>query len=130
MSVKAVVALLFTVTLGVGLMLPLALPLLTAEPTVQVRIGAAQLAVPVPVAFGEQLHAHGPVPVTVVAVPVLHRLALGAAMAGTPLTAPQVPLIGVRVNAATTLQLPVTAAVVYMLPASVPLPQPEAVPIA
>ncbi len=90
----------------------------------------AQFAVDVPVAFGKQLHAQGPAPVTAVAVPVLHRFAVGAVMADGPVAMPQLPLIGVSVNAATTLQLPVTATVVYMLPASVPLPQPEAVPAA
>jgi len=53
--------------------------------------GAEQLAV-VPSPAPAQVQSHGPVPVSVEAVPALHRLALGAIPAATPLAEPHAPL--------------------------------------
>ena len=52
-----------------------------------------QLAV-VPLLLPSQLQVHGPLPLTELAVPVVHRLAAGAMVNGEPLLDPQVPLMG------------------------------------
>ncbi len=72
---------------------------------------AEQLAV-VPPFDPVQLHVHGPVPLTAVAVPVLQRLVVGAEANVPPFDEPHTPLIGFAENVADTEQLPVTAAVV------------------
>ena len=51
---------------------------------------AEQLAV-VPPFAPVQLHAHGPVPVTLVAVPTLQRFAVGAAESAIPFALPHTP---------------------------------------
>jgi hypothetical protein len=58
-----------------------------------VWVGAEQLAA-VPPFEPTQLQSHGPVPLTADAVPVLHRLALGAELTATSLAAPQTPFTG------------------------------------
>lgn len=62
---------------------------------------AEQLAV-VPPLLPVQDQAHGPVPVTVCAVPVWQRLVVGIVATVVPFAAPQVPLIGVGAGATTT----------------------------
>src|SRR5579863_1208079 len=55
---------------------------------------AEQVAVVPPLA-PPQLHDHGPAPLTVEAVPAVHRLAVGALLRLAPFEAPQAPLTGV-----------------------------------
>lgn len=89
-------------------------------------------AVLVPVALPLQPHVHGPLapPTKLVTVPVLQKLVVGADNTGVALLAvPHAPLIGVSVNEAITLQLPMTGPVVYVVPTRLPL-QPVAVPAA
>ncbi len=54
---------------------------------------AEQLAV-VPPLDPVQLHVHGPVPLTVVAVPALQRLVVGAVVKVPPLDEPHTPFTG------------------------------------
>ena len=56
-------------------------------------MGAVQAAV-VPPLLPLQLQDHGPLPLTVVAVPALQRFVDGALVTVTPLAAPHVPLTG------------------------------------
>ena len=63
-----------------------------------------------------QLHDQGPLPLTVVAVPELHRLVVGAAVKVPPFDAPHTPFIGLAVKVADTVQLVVIALVVYVFP--------------
>ena len=56
-----------------------------------VATGAEQLGLAPPLA-PVQVHVHGPAPLTVVAVPALHRLAVGAELTAVPLALPQAPL--------------------------------------
>ena len=74
-------------------------------------IFAEQLAVEPPF-DPEQLHVHGPLPLTVVAVPALQRLVAGAEVNVPPFDEPHAPAIGFAVNVAVTEQLPVIAFVV------------------
>src|SRR5208282_3681177 len=61
---------------------------------------AVQLAF-VPLFVPLQLHAHGPLPLTAVAVPKLHRFVVGAAARFAPLLPPHAPLVcGVAVQLA------------------------------
>ena len=55
------------------------------------RSGAEQVAV-VPLPLPAQLHDHGPLPLTVDAVPVLQRLAVGALVRSAPFEEPHAPL--------------------------------------
>ena len=108
------VVLLLTDTAVAGLIAPLTAPVATEGVIDHVVIPTEHAAadVLVPVALPLQPHVHGPVPETAVAVPVLHRLAVGALNTGVELLAvPQRPLIGVSANEATTLQLAVTGPV-------------------
>jgi hypothetical protein len=73
---------------------PLVVP---QEPLVNTRdLGAVQLAV-VPPLIPVHDHVHGPVPATVVAVPVVQRPVVGVESTATPLAVPQAPLAGVAV---------------------------------
>ncbi len=72
---------------------------------------AEQLAV-VPPFDPVQLHVHGPLPLTAVAVPALQRFVVGAVSNVCPFDVPHTPLIGLAVNVADTEQLLVTAFVV------------------
>ncbi len=72
---------------------------------------AEQLAV-VPPLDPVQLHVHGPVPLTAVAVPVLQRLVVGAEVNVPPFEEPQTPFTAVGENVAVTVQALVTGAVV------------------
>jgi hypothetical protein len=47
--------------------------------------------VPLPLLSATQLQTHGPVPVTAVGVPALHRFVVGALVVGTPLSEPHTP---------------------------------------
>jgi hypothetical protein len=58
---------------------------------------AEQLAV-VPLLAPAQLQFHGPEPVTVEAVPTLHRPLTGAVLVTIPFAAPHAPLTGSNVN--------------------------------
>ena len=99
----------FVTVVGV---LGLMVPLLPAEGvTLQVWMFAEQLAV-VPPFAPVQLQVHGPVPVTALALPAVHRLALGAAVKVPLFAVPHSPLTGVGVNVATTEQFPLIAFVV------------------
>ena len=104
---KVVVALFATVCAVVGLMVPL----LPADGvTVQLERFAEQGAVeppPAPVQF----QFHGPVPVTELAVPALHRLVVGADVKLPPLAVPHTPFWP---NVAATVQFAVIALVVYV----------------
>ena len=76
--------------------------------------GAAQLASSVVIAATEPLHVQLKLPaavVTVLAVPVLQRFAVGATSAPTPFALPQAPTV-VGANVAVTVQFAVTAPVV------------------
>jgi hypothetical protein len=53
--------------------------------------GALQLALPPPL-LPSQAHVHGPVPLTVVTVPAVQRLVVGAVVTATPFAEPQTPL--------------------------------------
>jgi hypothetical protein len=64
------------------------------EPPVAVPCGAEHIAV-VPPFVPVQLHVYGPVPVTVVAVPALHKPEVGADAVATPLALPHCPFTGV-----------------------------------
>ncbi len=79
--------------------------------TVSVWILAEQLAV-VPPFDPVQLHVHGPVPLTAVAVPALQRFVVGAEVNVPPFEVPHTPFTGVNENVAATVQLAVTAFVV------------------
>ena len=79
--------------------------------TVHVWMVAEQFAV-VPPFDPVQLHVHGPLPLTAVAVPALHKFAVGAVVNTPPFDDPHTPLIGFAVNVAVTEQLLVTAFVV------------------
>ena len=72
---------------------------------------AEQLAVEPPL-DPVQLHAHGPLPLTAVAVPVLQRLVVGAEVNVPPLDEPHTPAMGFAENVAVTEQLPVIGFVV------------------
>lgn len=74
---------------------------------------AAQLAL-LPPFLPAQLQVHGPLPLTPLAVPVLHKLVVGAVVKVLPLALPQTPLtgIGIRVKLKLTLQGAVMAPVV------------------
>ena len=102
---KDVVALFGTVCDVLGLMVPL----LPADGvTVQLERFAEQDAVeppPAPVQF----QVHGPVPVTVLAVPAVHRLVVGALVKFPPLAVPHTPFWP---NVAATEQFAVIALVV------------------
>jgi hypothetical protein len=88
------------------------LPLGPAEGvTVHVLMLAEQDAVVPPFAPVHN-HVHGPVPVTVDAVPAEHRFVAGAEVNVPPLEDPHTPFTGLAVKDAATLQLPVNALVV------------------
>jgi len=72
---------------------------------------AEQLAV-VPPLDPVQLHVQGPLPLTVVAVPALQRLVVGAEVNVPPFEEPQEPFTAVAENVAVTEQALVTGAVV------------------
>ena len=107
---KEVVAALLTVCGVVGLMVPL----LPAEGvTVQVWMVwmfAEQLAVEPP-PDPAQVQVQGPVPPTVLAVPAVHRLVVGAEAKVPPLDEPQTPMT-TGLNVAATVQFAVIAFVV------------------
>jgi hypothetical protein len=66
-----------------------------AEPHAPLTAGALTLALQdalVPLPLPEQLQAQGPLPETAVAVPVVHRLVVGALVTLVPLAAPHAPL--------------------------------------
>ena len=74
-----------------------------------------------------QFHVHGPLPLTVVAVPVLQRLVVGAEVNVPPLDEPHTPVIGVAVAIFTVKLVGVE---VLMLPAvSYALEVQECVPL-
>ena len=101
-------AALLTVCGVLGLMAPL----LPAEGvTVQVWMFAEQLAV-VPPFDPAQVQVHGPVPLTELAVPAVHRLVEGAAVKVAPLAEPHTPLTGTGLNVTVTEQSAVTGFVV------------------
>lgn len=107
------------------------LPLLAAAVETGYWRGAAQLAL-VPLFAPSQLHVKLDAPlVTALAVPTLHKFALGAARTATPLAVPQAPLIGLATNDAVTVQSAATAPVVYAFtPALVAVPpHPEMVAV-
>ena len=107
---KEVVPLFVTVVTVLGLMVPL----VPAEGvTVQLCMAAEQLAV-VPPFSPAQLQVQGPEPVTALALPVVQRLVLGAAVKVPPWAVPHAPSTGIGVNVAATVQLAVTAFVVYV----------------
>ena len=97
-TVKVVVEPLFTV-LDAGLIVP---PVPADADTVRVWIFAEQLTIEPPL-DPVQLHVHGPMPFTTVAVPALHRLVVGAVVNVPPLDVPQTPLTGLAVNVAVTV---------------------------
>jgi hypothetical protein len=109
--VTVLVAPLLTVCAVLGLMLPF-VPAVGV--TVQVCFVAEQLAV-VPPFIPVQLQYQGPVPVTVVAVPVVQRLLVGVAIAGVPLLLPQTPLARARLKVAVMLWIAVTLLMVKLL---------------
>ena len=76
-------------------------------------MAAEQLAV-VPPFSPAQLQVQGPEPVTALALPVVQRLVLGAAVKVPPWAVPHAPSTGIGVNVAATVQLAVTAFVVYV----------------
>ena len=99
-----------TVCTVAGAMVPLAAPF-TPGVTVYVR-GAAQLAVvPEPNPAHDQVNWLA-LEVTALAVPALHKFALGAVPVATALALPQTPLTGISVKLAVTVQSATTALVV------------------
>src|ERR1700722_2204633 len=60
-----------------------------------VAAGAALPLAATPPFCAEQLHAHGPLPLTAEAVPEEHRLVVGALVSVSPLDEPHLPLTGV-----------------------------------
>jgi len=73
-------------------------PVGVCPPPPEVAVPVLQLAV-VPPLLPEQLHFHGPVPVTDDAVPELHRLFVGGAVNTVPFEEPHAPLTAVAVPA-------------------------------
>jgi hypothetical protein len=61
--------------------------------------GAVQFAVAPPL-VPAQLHAHGPAPPTLLAVPALHKFVVGAVLTLTPFDVPHVPLTAAAFNEA------------------------------
>ena len=106
-TVTVAFALLFTIC-DAGLTVP---PVPAVAVTVHVWRVAEQFAV-VPLFDPVQLHVHGPLPLTAVAVPALQRFAVGAVVNTPPFDDPQAPFTGFAVKVAVTEQLLVTAFVV------------------
>ena len=73
---------------------PFALPHAPFTGVAEATFFAEQVAVVPPLAPA-QLHAHGPLPLTVDAVPALQRLAVGALLSVPPFEAPHAPFTGV-----------------------------------
>lgn len=67
-----------------------------------------------------QLHDQGPLPLTEVGVPALHRFVVGAVVKVPPFADPQTPFTGPVVNVADTVQFAVMALVVYVVPLRLP----------
>ena len=101
---------------------PLPVALVPSKCVTGTNAGAMQLAVPPP-PEPPQDHNHGPVPPMTLGVPDEHRPVAGAAMADTPLAAPQLPLTcgWIRRKRALTVQFAFTTPVVYWPPMNEPL---------
>jgi hypothetical protein len=87
---------------------------------VQVCSLAEQLLTDVPPFDPMQPHDHGPLPLTVVADPELHRPVVGAVVKIPLFDDPHTPFIALVVKVADTVQLAVIALVVYVVPLRVP----------
>jgi hypothetical protein len=90
------------------------------EIVVAVLVCAEQLAV-VPPSMPAQVQVHGPLPLTALGVPAVHRL-VGVRVRTAPLSLPQTPFTGVAITLklAITVQSAVIAFVVYTVPLRLP----------